>query len=642
MRFLSRLAGGLLAASLTLGGVWADEPLRTWTDSTGKFTIEGKFVKLDQNKVTIEKADGSQVTIDLIKLKFEDRTEAMQAHGRTLMADNPFKKKEDSPFKESGKTGRNTRGKAEAGSTPGAIELTSVDWSGVRQLSVFGSEWKAPAVSTADLKLGFTPRPVSFPSRDFFDKASGVEVHIPTRRAYVVTTLDRPGNRDTPSSTIHICDLEKGVTLKNIDIPGKQTPLAVSLDGKMLVTREDIFGHNKSNVLTLWQVSDTEAKALHRFNAAQDEKGHGNDVQGAAFLTDGTLLTWLSGGLYVWWNPADAKPKQTMQLQGNITPALSHDRKLLATRSNNDLVILDAVSGDTLSVKPMSNMQLSRLAFSPDGRQLAAVTIAKVEVFDLATGNQTSTVSINGFGHEVPCYWASPTALLAGSPLCYVSPEMNVNVWGYDGADKFAFAGDTTFALTKPQGFTLVPVKLPHASALQMLEQARSNPNFFILKPGTTVSIDVSGISDHKVKEEVSTALERKITEAGHKVGSGGVTLVATVTKGKDHEMAYSSFPGPAFGRREKTHTVPGWVYQLKLVAGGITHWTAGGGNHPPPLIHLKEGETVEQHLKKYGEVNAGFFQHIEVPKFVAKATSDQTNGSASLKRSQITANGIR
>ena len=267
----------------------------------------------------------------------------------------------------------------------------------------------------------------------------------------------------------------------------------------------------------------------------------------------------------------------------------------------------------------------------------------KVEVYDMASATLATTITANGFGNESPLFWTSPTALLGGHPLCYLAPEMNVNVWAYDGAEKVAVLGDHALLLAAGQGnkgVTLVPARLPHSAALQMIEQAKNDPNFFILKPDRLVRIDTSAISDATIQQEAIDALTKKAQEMGFTVGSGNLALVASMEKSKDHEVSYRSF-GAGFGR-EKTHTVPGWTYHLKLVSAGSTYWSNTGGNHPPHMLNLKRDETIESHLKQYGVPNANFFKFVELPKYVARAQSDQNMGSMSLKRSQVTPNGIR
>jgi len=51
----------------------ASDELRTWSDATGKFTIQGKLVSNVDGNVTIEKRDGSQAAIPLKKLSKTDR-----------------------------------------------------------------------------------------------------------------------------------------------------------------------------------------------------------------------------------------------------------------------------------------------------------------------------------------------------------------------------------------------------------------------------------------------------------------------------------------------------------------------------------------------------------------------------------------
>ncbi len=46
---------------------------RTWTDSTGKYEIEGEFVKLADGKVEIRRDDGKLLHVALEKLSEEDQ-----------------------------------------------------------------------------------------------------------------------------------------------------------------------------------------------------------------------------------------------------------------------------------------------------------------------------------------------------------------------------------------------------------------------------------------------------------------------------------------------------------------------------------------------------------------------------------------
>ena len=63
------------AVTLVLGSLLYCVPAsaRTWTDSTGKYKIDGEFVRLADGQVDIRRADGKLVRIPVDKLSDEDR-----------------------------------------------------------------------------------------------------------------------------------------------------------------------------------------------------------------------------------------------------------------------------------------------------------------------------------------------------------------------------------------------------------------------------------------------------------------------------------------------------------------------------------------------------------------------------------------
>jgi hypothetical protein len=154
--------------------------------------------------------------------------------------------------------------------------------------------------------------------------------------------------------------------------------------------------------------------------------------------------------------------------------------------------------------------------------------------------------------------------------------------------------------------------------------------------------VDVSGITLSELQEDVAPVLKAKLEANGNPIDNAAeITVKASLTKGKDHEVSYRTFGRPPFAEGKK-YTVPGWEFSLQIATGGKTHWQTGGGTYPPPIIHLRQDETVESHLKKYGTPKADFFKHLELPKYVARAQGNTPGKSTSLGKSQVTSLGIR
>jgi hypothetical protein len=75
--------GGAQAAAAN-----AAPAFRTWTDATGKFSIEAKFVGEDGDAVRLVKQDGTELKVPLAKLSESDRKYVESRRGPAAV--NPF------------------------------------------------------------------------------------------------------------------------------------------------------------------------------------------------------------------------------------------------------------------------------------------------------------------------------------------------------------------------------------------------------------------------------------------------------------------------------------------------------------------------------------------------------------------------
>ena len=155
-----------------------------------------------------------------------------------------------------------------------------------------------------------------------------------------------------------------------------------------------------------------------------------------------------------------------------------------------------------------------------------------------------------------------------------------------------------------------------------------------MLKAGTSVRIDVNGISDPSKRETVAKGLAKQLESIDCKGGTtGSIDIVATVEGPKEIQIRYRGIGDYKF---KETVTRVKFVYQNQTV------WETTQSN-APYFVQLKRGENMESVLREHEKPNYAFFEQVQLPKFLQKPTAGQGAGSSlTLGHSRITTAGIR
>ena len=161
-----------------------------------------------------------------------------------------------------------------------------------------------------------------------------------------------------------------------------------------------------------------------------------------------------------------------------------------------------------------------------------------------------------------------------------------------------------------------------------------ADPEFFVLKPGSGVKIQVDGIADPSRRDEVSRALAQKMDSVGAKVNpSASLEVVASTELGKQRDIAYQTF-GRGFGTQN--YKVQEYISRIKFVYQGKVAWESSSYNIPR-FVKLRNGQTMEQYLKEQEKPNYEFFSRVEIPKLLTKPT-----GKPAIGFSRVSSAGVR
>lgn len=634
---------GLLGIFCTLilpyAGLARDE-VRTWADSSGKNKIKAKFVKLEEDQVTLEKEDGEEVEIELKKLSAADQKYVAEAVKEA--EDSPFKSKGDDPFKSKSKAKKTSKGSKEPKGSDddddsGGPRKIKVDLSSADHVTVgmTGEAWQVEIPAGETRPTAGKPKPISLPSKtNFFEGLKGLAFSQGAKRSAVVGFLL---DKDAGITRVGLCDLSTGKCGTPSVSPGKMTPIALHDDGRQIVMRREEFGFGNQDRLEVWTPKGNKVNKSVSWIPYDADQGAARDVMWASFADPETLVTSSREGKIVIWKFPEIEPICHFETVNGAVPALSPDRKLIAFSNGSDVGLFDIGKKEVIALQPTpSKLQWPYMAFSPSASRIACVAFDKLLVWDVATGSLERNIPCTGIHVHGSIEFPDDNFVLAGNKFL-IDLENQLKLWTYDGAEQVRCVdGITYFGLTdgeKKPG-ALIPAQIPHPAAKDILKKALSDPNLFILKAGTSVRIDVNSIPDASQRERVANGLAKRLEAIDCKGGTTGtIDIVATVEGPKQIELRYIGIGTYKF---QESVTRVKFMYQNQPV------WETSQSN-APFFVQLKSGENMESHLREREKPNYAFFEQVQLPRFLQKpAPGGAAGNSLTLGQSRITVGGIR
>lgn len=603
--FVRRLGG-----KNTRGSSEQANSIRTWTDSSGKFQVQARFVRREGDQVTIEQEGGKQTTLPLDRLSAAD-----QAYVNSLGGSGPA-------------IGAPVEG---AASGPG-VSLTVFDTSSAKQIEL--SRVKAAPVAPdgiAEIE-SLTNKPISMgrggkPNpADFSRRTESVVIHRPSAKAFVTLGGERHG-MEVSDGEVVCFDLKKGKVLDSLAIPTGMRAVDLSPNAQRML----VLGPMMDNNLYVW---DLEGGAKMALAWRPYPTGIGK-IDMAAFLDESHVVTAGGQGQLTVWDIEEKRAVYSIAMFTFTVPAVSPGRKQIALATKEGIFLIDARDGTPLATLPGEPGTFMRFCFRDDGRQLAGVTHTRVQTWDLETGERTRDIyPVATLGHG-PSLWLGPDYVLVnGTDL--VDLERRVVLWKYQWhgvSPAGASCGGlywTMLASFMSGQRALVAIKLPHPEAEQ-IANALIPEKILAMKPGTAVSVRVTAAVSGEDQQVIRDALVKRLTDNRIRVVDGAdLVLSAETAQGATEEVAYHGMGGG-------TAQVTQQISRLKITEKGKELWKVTQVKGAPMFVSHKQGESLESAIAKNNKPTTAFFVNTPLPQYLARAGENGVYGESS-----ISADGIK
>lgn len=612
--------------------VSADE-FRTWSDATGQFKLEAKLVSQTADKVRIADKSGEEFEIEISKLGKADQDYLKELAAKP----NPFKKVENNPFKKTTTPAPSTVPAPAEPSAKLTPQEVKVNWSGSKTVALVpeNNDWKYAAGGVP--QFDFQPRPVTLPKKsDFFEGQKGTAINPSAGRAAVGYMMKGRGRDKDGVTRVELCDLETGKIVASGTESGEMVPLAIHDDGQQILMRRNEFGFGNLDRLEVWAIGKGNVSKGLSWIPYDDANGAARDVMWAEFLDAEHLVTSSRNGKIAIWDFESARPLVHFQTVEGAVPALSGDRSTIAFCTGDKIGLFDVKSKSVTSMQSVTGrMQWPYLAFSPSGQRLACIAFDRILVWDAETGELQRDFQTPGLNIHGGIAFPAENFLLANKNYL-IDLENQLKLWQFDGAEDTAVVGEYAFFGVNSHNSEgiLLPVKLPHAPALDMLDKAINRPDLFVFRSGTSVKLDASGIPDDH-RKQVEQALTAKLQEMNCPVNAQGtITLKASVSGPTKKTVSFFT---------SGDYDVKEYRTNLAFEYQGKNAWSSGSTNIPG-VVTIKRGENLESILREKSKApNYSFFDTVTLPKFLQNPTVGAANqGQQTLGRSRVTVSGLQ
>lgn len=604
---------------------------RTWSDQTGRFSIDATYGGMNGDKVVLEKIDGSRIEVPLAKLSDADQQYVNSQGGDP---DNPFAVASSMP----------AVGQLGGGGAGAAVRQSNK--SGMRTIEpkVF-SEWtfvpesKLPAASAPrrpqTVRLSALPN-----SKAFFEDIVSVTLSASGERAVVVRQEGDPGGDELVH--LELVDLVAGKSLGCAALPEDVEVLDVDADTGQVAYKPDKFRGDDTQ-LTVAEIRGPQIVPMVMWEPHSDaDWDPEKEVGSAKFVSQGRIVTsnFHSDALTV-WKPMTAEatlsiPVSTGFRDDNLV--LSPDGRYTALVMKAGIAIVDLIASEhvaTLDLPERTLGAFDRLAFSADNTKLAALTRDGVIVWDLKTGE-----TLGSFDHDT--MFASEDIAWAGDFLFHRNQYLydyrsRVLLWEFqgismhDGASCARNGMLVAVAKDRSKGMPLLRTfSFPTREMLAKAEELRAAGSLVVARAGDPVAIELDIDENVISSDEVRRAVEANLQKAGYVVADKSDVVVQALCK---------QLPSQTVRIRDwhRPHWDPGEVQErtitphpssLTMSYRGQPVWRRSNMGQPGAVFHMQEGESLDAALQRLTTPNTKLLVESDFPKEIIRPGTASSNGA--------------
>lgn len=447
-----------------------------------------------------------------------------------------------------------------------------------------------------------------------------------------------------PFSRCERIDLAAGKSLGLSSVPFQAAFTDISPDGRRVIATSKGVGRLQPDRLCVWNVEAPDAAPVVTFRPYGTLASTFKGVHWARFVDDQHVATMSDGDheVCVW----DLTGRLLWHMTGasGVVPALSGTRKQIALLGRDGmLTVVDAMTGASLVAIASQPVSPGRVAFRPDGRQLALAGVDLVRTWDLVEGKTLDDISPMGTRALSLAWLADRYLMVDGARM--ISLDLGITAWRYHGINVEAYtaAGAIGYryfyvhaptAAAKP-ALTLASAALPDAAATAALAKVTPE-SIAALGPGGKVTLEVNLPDD--IKPAVTKALTAKLAANGVTVApEQPLKFVADFSQGKDLiQVGYHNEAGTVRNTATTKIKIRSVVTLLRVVDDSNTVlWQRYAPKQFGEVV-VKRGQTLDEAVAKASLPTADFYVQTPIPKYIPKLMKPAGLGFSALTETGV------
>lgn len=592
---------------------------RQWSDATGKYNIKAVLLKISGGKAELRTDEMKEISIPIEKLSPNDQAFLRQFQKKAGLAAVPVPKLPE----------------VESFSSASAVNIASKGrrWSNQEDAHTDSASLNlAPDPVRKGLEL--KQQGVGFPALTFSEKVSSL-LALGGADNWILASI---GESEQQPTRLMWVSLTKQSVKRIQMLPAGEMLVDYHAASRQLLTyskRKGAGAFDSLPVLTVWQTEPTteEPKPVVSWQATiPDDRSWHHSVPWVRFASDSIVLQRSETHRILAWDiKARGLAWQTAQESFFAPePRLSAGGKYLLLPEDGGLRICDSLSGKSLGQLPMDGC--SGVAAHPGGSLIAVLNSNTVYVVDITGQQPTIKLAANSVGTPFTANfdWVGNDLLSfdGWGGIVLFSLKHELPIWNYkfdssafwaldtNGARKRSIVDDhlvyaATFREGGREGLAVGAVLLPSGKASAALAEAKRQ-DFLLIQRGAKFRIDVAAI-DHA--SEIRQALMQQIQANGWIYDAAAKNAIqAEYKRGEPREIRYELQSVRGGGREVQSATITPYIASLKILVGKDEAWSAISSSGPPPVVSMREGDSLQSEVDRSNQPTWGFYQTVDIP----------------------------